>query len=68
VVERHFTVSRLGTPHRVVSKADEKQVVRVQAMANQELVTGTVDATGMVLLDEPTYELYKQAYEESQKK
>lgn len=60
VKEIHYTRMKLGTPAVVVNEAGKPQVVRVQVVGTDgELHVGKVDANGMVLIDEPTFEYYR---------
>lgn len=63
VREVNYTLQKLGTPAVVVSEAGKPQVVRVMVPDQAgNLVPGKLDSAGMMLIDMPTYELYRAAW------
>lgn len=67
--EINFSVLKLGTPAIVVNEAGRSSIVNVLVPAqNGEMIPGKVDATGFMLLDKPTFDVYREAWQKSQPK
>lgn len=59
-----YTWAKLGTTARVI----EKKPIAVLVEVDGKQVPGTAVPAGMCLIDEPTLELYREAYEAQQTK
>lgn len=69
VREINYSVLKLGTPAIVVNEAGKSQVVKVLVpMPNGEMIPGKLDSVGMMLLDKPTYDVYREAWQKAQAK
>ena len=62
-VERETTWAKMGTPGRIVSDTEADVLVKVDGKD----VRSKANVRGMVVLDEPTYELLLKTYQEGKK-
>jgi hypothetical protein len=62
-----YVKQKLGTPAFVVAEPGKAQVVTA-LVPDQEgrLVPGKLDSAGMMLIDEPTYQIYREAFQRQQ--